>query len=180
MADRTETIGVRVTPAEREKFESHVEESDEFESLSRFLRIAAHRHIVTDDQPEASIDSGEIVDAMEVALSDVSERLEELDNRLAEIDASVRSSDEIQSLTHEIISNLPTEDELVDAMNMEPMSSTSLEAARSLSTVGAWASYFEVPEDKTRRALARAQEFPDVKYIEGDYGYRRYYKTEDI
>ncbi|MFC6719752.1 hypothetical protein ACFQHN_19535 [Natrialbaceae archaeon GCM10025896] len=161
-------------------FEDYLEETVEFQSLSQFFRTAARRHITTSDEQEVSIDPEDIARAVEDALSGVYARLEKLDDQLAELDASVTSSDEIQSLTHEIMAQLPSKEELVDVTEMEPMAPDSVESARQLSTVDAWASYFDVDVDKARRALARAQEFPDVEFRESRFGTRRYYKEEGM
>jgi len=57
MADRTELVQIKVTPEEKQKFREYVESTNEFDSLSRIFRVLAHRHIETDGQQEATVDT---------------------------------------------------------------------------------------------------------------------------
>lgn len=183
MADRTELVQIKVTPDEKQKFQEYVESTNEFDSLSRMFRVLAHRHIETDGQErDATVDTEEIVDAVDIAVADVVERLERVEDKVAELDSSIRTDDEIGQLTHEIVSNLPiyeSDDQIPKPTEIDQGGVEDLEMAQQLSTVDAWADYFEISVDKARRALARAQEHPDVKYVEGARGYRRYYKTTE-
>jgi len=183
---REKQIGVRVSEAEKKKFEKHIDDTSEYDSVPRMMRSLARDHIngYGDEATASTVDADEIVDAVEIGLSSVHERLEELENLVAEVNAATVSSDERSALANDIVTELPVYPDgpdFPDLMELESGSPDNIQTARALSTVGAWANYFGVDEDDARSALARAQEFPDVKYIEGESGYRRYYKTtEDI
>lgn len=178
-------IGVRVSEAEKQKFEEHIKDTSEYDSVPRMMRSLARNHINEyGDEATSAVDADEIVDAVEIGLSSVHERLEELENLVAEVNAVTVSSNENSALANDIVTELPTYadgPDFPDLMELDSGSPYNIQTARALSTVGAWANYFGVDDDDARTALARAQEFPDVKFIEGDSGYRRYYKTmEDI
>lgn len=185
MPNRSELIQIRVTPGEKQQITEFVEETNEYESVSRMLRALAHRHIATDGdmQQEASVDPDEIVDAVDTAMTDVTDQIERVEDTVAELESSVDMDDEIGQLAHEIMSQLPVHesgDDLPDpTTEIDKAAGGELLMAQQLSTVDAWATYLEIPVDKARRALARAQEFPDVQYVEGSRGYRRYYKTSE-
>jgi len=186
MANRDKHIGVRVTEAEKAKFESHVEDTGEFDSVPRMMRNLTRNHINNygEEEDTAAVDTEEIVNAVEVGLSSVHERLERLEDSLAELEAATVTSDEKSALAHDIVAELPVYDDgpdFPDPGDLDTGSPDSIETARSLSTVTAWATYFGVADDDARSALARAQKYPDVKYVEGSLSHRRFYKTtEDI
>lgn len=62
MPDRDEFIGIKVTEEERTKFSEFIEETDEFDTLSRFLRVTALRYInkADEDDESATIDTRRI------------------------------------------------------------------------------------------------------------------------
>jgi hypothetical protein len=177
---RNHKINFWVTEAEKHEFEQYVEQSNEFDSLSRMFRVLAHRHINSDDEREASVDSEEIVDAVDVAVSDVHERLERIEDNIGDLGSEVSTNDEINQLTHKVVSELPVHSS-ADGLpspttEIDSAPADSVQMARQLSTPGAWASYFDVSVKKMRRALGEAQTLPDVRYVEVK-GSRRYYKT---
>ena len=169
MTDRSETIGIRVTPEERDKFEKFLENSDEFDSLSRFLRTIAHRHIATSDETQ-SVDPEEIIDAVDSAIAPLSERLERVEDHVTSIDSNVRNDDKIDRLARDIYSSLPEHrsgDELPDSNQIDQYNNASdLAIAQAISTPYIWAQYYDEDHADARRACARMLEYyPDVKYV---------------
>jgi hypothetical protein len=182
---REEMIGVRVSEAEKRKFNDHIEDSSEYDSVPRMMRTLTRDHINEyGDDATGVVDPEEIVNAVEIGLSSVHERLENFEDLLAEVNAATVQSDERSAIMRDIVSELPVHPDgpdFPDLMEFDWGTSDDIRTARALSTVGAWATYFRVDEADARTALARAQQFPDVKFVQGKRGYRRYYKTtEDI
>jgi hypothetical protein len=180
MSNRDVLINFKVTESEKQKFEEYVENTNEFDSLSRMFRALAHRHIESGDKPEATVDTDEIVDAVDVAMSDVSERLERIEDNIAELDSQVNVDDSVSRLASDVANELPVhgsgEELPTPSTDIDTAPVDSLQMAQQLSTADAWADYYDVEHDRMRRALARALDFPDVKFVElGDS--RRYYKT---
>ncbi|GGC49713.1 hypothetical protein [Haloferax sulfurifontis] len=182
---RDDMIGVRVSEAEKKKFEKHIEDTSEYDSVPRMMRSLTRDHINGyGEEATTAVDAEELVNAVEIGLSSVHERLEELEDMVAEVNAATVSSDEHSALAHDIVAELPVYPdgpEFPHPADLDSGSPDNIQTARALSTAGAWANYFEVDDDDARSALARALRFPDVKFVEGESGYRRYYKTtEDI
>lgn len=181
MTDRSEVIGVRVTPEEKQKFKQHIEENNEFTSLSRMFRTLASKHVRNyGEEDTASIDPEEIINAVEAGLSGVTEQMDQLETRMAELESQVSHSDEIDKLARELYSCLPEyEDEkhMLDPQNMDDTEDKLLQA-KQLSTEFAWQDYFGVEKEELSRAIARMQEyFPDVAIKQdNELDYRRYYK----
>jgi hypothetical protein len=197
MTDRSETIGVRVTPNEREKFEEYLEteEGKEHTSVSDLMRTATHRIVSGDDGAE--IDTDEIVRAVETSLSDVSEHLDSMDSTLTVLLDTVRDDDEIHSLAARIYEHLPAyRDESVfewtewnaarsemEGLPDDPRPKIeTLERARKWSDVRAWADYFDESQEKTQRALSvMLTQYPDSAVAEHptqEDPIRRYYRKE--
>lgn len=169
MTDRSETIGIRVTPEERDKFERFLDDSDEFDSLSRFFRTIAHRHIATSDETQ-SVDPEEIIDAVDSAIRPLSDKLERVEDHVTSIDSNVRDDDKIDRLARDIYSSLPEHrsgDELPNANQIEQYNNASdLAIAQAISTPYLWAQYYDEDHADARRACARMLEYyPDVEYV---------------
>ncbi|NIB98035.1 hypothetical protein [Halobacterium sp. R2-5] len=204
MANRTETIGVRVTEAEKQKFEQYAEEHNEFDSASRMLRVLAHRHINGEgDGVEASIETDELVDAMDVALSGVHERLDRMENHVVAIDSATDTDDDVDKLAREIYAALPVYNDTDDLPGMEEVARALTSEQQSdhsqtqlISSPSVWANYFGADEAQVRKACMRMLDyFPDVEYVTSSMGgydievagepvdirvsERRYFKTED-
>lgn len=198
MANRTETLKIRVTPEEKEDIIEYMEESQEAATISDFGRLVLRRYI-SDSDEEATIDTEEIIDAMDIALSDVHERLEKLDDHILAIEGRTSKEDEIDKLARNIYSALPvceTEDDLAsmaDVARLEDADDFTL--AQMLSTPNAWAQYYGIDETMARRACATMLEYyPDAHFVREEMGgthmdfgdrigevrisERRYYKTE--
>jgi len=174
VTDRTEFVGVRLTPEEREEFENFLREEGEFNSMSRFLRVAAYRYIATSDE-EASIDPEEIIDAVDSAVTPLSERLERVEDHVLSIDSNVTNDDKIDRLARDIYSSLPThttKKELPDFDDIGQFETPSdLALAQAISTPDIWAQYYDEDLADVRRACARMLEYyPDVKYVQDKLG----------
>lgn len=172
MSDRTETIGIRLTPAEREKFESFVEESNEFDSLSRFLRVIAHQRI-NENEEKSSVDPEEITEAVDAAVSPVSQRLEEIEQHILSIDANTSDDDKIDKLARDIYATLPVHDSGSEMVNIEDVlrkpNISELAMAQQISTPYIWSEFFDASIADTRRACARVLEYyPDAEFISED------------
>lgn len=107
MADRSEFVGVRLAPDEHEKFTEYIEDSNEFDTMSRFFRTVAYRYIATEDE-ESSLDPEEIVEAVGTAVTPLFERLDQMEEHIVSIDSNVRDDDKIDRLARDIYSSLPT------------------------------------------------------------------------
>lgn len=172
MTDRTKTIGVRVTPDEHEKFTSYVEESNEFDSLSRFLRVIAYRHIAEEkEEDDASMDPEEIVNAVDTAVAPIADKLDTLQDHVLAIDANVGGDDDVDKLARELYLSLPTHrdaSELPSLRGINDIADTNdLSMVQSFSTPYLWAQYFDVDLGEMRRACARMLEYyPDVEFVD--------------
>lgn len=113
MTDRTEQVKFRVTPEFKTEIEQFIDESNEADSFASLCRTSI-RHRMHDS--ESNIDSEEISRSVEVALEPVERELEELNDRLANVEQQVRAVDEesIDELANDIYQILPelTEDDL--------------------------------------------------------------------
>lgn len=189
MANRTETIKVRVTPQTKEKFEEFIENTGEFPSVSQLLRASANAYIEQDDQQQADIDPEEITNAVEIALSDVTERLDRIEHEVGRVDTAVQPEEEdIDTLADDIAVQLPVMDDGSEFRERNDVLREAthgdlegIEYAQEKSTVGAWSDYVDADKNKTRRALTRAASwYPDVKWVyDEEMGERRYYRTSE-
>ena len=202
MANRSKTIKVRLTPDEKEEIEEHLKEANESASLSDFGRLTLLRHIRTGDEDEApTVDPEQITDGVEVALSDVHERLDRMESHILAIDSHTNNDDEIDKLARDIFTSLPTATDASELPSLFEIGTAGkgddYSLAQSLSTPSAWANYYDVDVSVARRACARMLDYfsADVEYdvlegggdvpVEGK-GYsenvgvaeRRYYKTQ--
>jgi hypothetical protein len=158
MPDRSETIGVRLTPDEREKFEEYIDETNEANSLSRFLRIAAHRHIETEDEDQ-SIDTEELIEIVDSSVSPLYGRIDKIENHLMEIDSNTSNDDKIDRLARDLYSSLPVYSSPEEFPSFTEISNfedpTDLSLVKSISTPYLWAEYFEEDLSDVRRACGR-------------------------
>lgn len=174
MPDRSEFIGVRLTPDEREKFEEYIDETNEANSLSRFLRIAAHRHIETEDEDQ-SIDTEELIEIVDSSVSPLYGRIDKIENHLMEIDSNTSNDDKIDRLARDLYSSLPVYSSPEEFPSFTEISNfedpTDLSLVKSISTPYLWAEYFEEDLSDVRRACGRMIEYyPDVDYVEESIG----------
>ncbi|MFD1646683.1 hypothetical protein [Haloarchaeobius litoreus] len=191
MPNRTERIMVRMTPRKKEKFEEYLEETGEYPSLSQLLRASANEKVEGRMRggEGASIDAEEVTNAVEIAIGDVTERLERIEQEVARVDTAVQPDEEdIDTLADDIAVQLPVMD---SGDGFKPGNDVLREAthgdvdgidyARDISTVGAWSDYVDADANKTRRALSRAASwYPDVKWVhDDDLGERRYFRISE-
>jgi|GEM_PF-5550227 len=189
MANRTETIKVRVTPDKKEKFEKYIEDTGEFPSVSQLLRVSANEHIKQDDEQTPDIDAEQLTNAVEDGLSDVHERLARIEQEVNRVDTAVQpNKEDVDDLADDIAMQLPvmnSSEELRDTnaiMEERAHSGMSdLEFTKEMSTIEFWADFVDADENKTRRAITRAANwYPDVQWTyDESMGKRRYYRTSE-
>lgn len=186
MPDRDETIKARVTNSEKEKFEQFLEKSNEFDSMSRFIRTIAHSHIDKDDEDGHTIDTDELKSAVEDGLTSLESELNEISERLADVEQSVDVDDETASLANDIYEELlvitpSIDDEFEDIRDLDAgrVEAASEEKAKLDGSPQAFSELFAEDLNDVRRALSRAMElYPDVEYVTEENGMRRYYRDE--
>lgn len=169
MAKRTETVGVRLTDRERQKFESFVEESPRFDSLSRLFRVLAHQEINTEDDT-ASVDPEEITRAVDSAVSSVTQQLDDVEEHVLSIDANTTDDDKIGKLAKDIYNTLPVHESGSDMPSIEDVLRRSNisegEITQQVSTAYVWSQFFDSTIADTRRGCARMLDsYPDAEVI---------------
>jgi len=183
MPNRTETIKTRVSPKEKEMIEEYLEKSGEFDSKSRLIRILLHRHI-TNNKQDVEIDTDEIKSVIDNSVGDLQTELNEISERIADIEHKVRNSEDISELANDIYNQMLVLDDSIDEefetiQDFEKLASTPEEEAAFTGSAKAFADLNGVNENTTRRALSRANDmFPDVKFVTERNGMRRYYRDE--
>ena len=190
-------VGVRVSSHEKKKFEEFLEteEGQRHNSVADMMRTTAHDEV--NNAGESDLDSEEIINAMEIALSDVTEELDSLNTQMTVIKDSIGSSDDIQTFAAELYDHLPSSPD--DSILLKPARDddvewlpdehednrpriTTLEEARQWSDKRAWADYFDEPVEKVQRALALCvTQYPDVEVSEevsNENPIRQYYRPK--
>jgi hypothetical protein len=183
---------VRMTPARKEKFEAYLEETGEYPSLSQLLRASANEKVegrMNGGSETASIDAEEVTNAVEIALGDVTERLDRIEQEVERVDTAVQPDEEdIDDLADDIAVQLPVMDSGDEFRERNEVlregtygDLDGIEFTRAQSTVGSWSDYVDADKNKTRRALSRAASwYPDVQWMYDDeMGERRYYRTSE-
>jgi len=183
MPNRTETIKTRVSAKEKEMIEEYLEKSGEFDSKSRLIRILLHRHI-TNNKQDVEIDTDEIKSVIDNSVGDLQTELNEISERIADIEHKVRNSEDISELANDIYNQMLVLDDSIDEefetiQDFEKLASTPEEEAAFTGSAKAFADLNGVNENTTRRALSRATDmYPDVKFVTERNGMRRYYRDE--
>lgn len=171
--DRTERIEIRLTPDEKDEIDTHLDDGIHTDR-SQFFRALAKKEIRGEDS--ASIDTEEIVDAVEIAFSDFNENIEQVNDRLADVEQHLKRSDDIDNLACDLYKELPKAASEEQMRKMKPVIRMPSQEAQVVSTPQIWAEYFDEDIVDIRRVLGRAMEYyPDVKYLTTDDGHRRYY-----
>jgi len=184
MPKRTETIKTRVTKKEKKEIENYLEESGEFESKSRLVRVLLYRHINGNSQQDIQIDTDEIKSAVDDGMDELKIGLNKIEEKIADIEQAVKTSDEISRLANDIYNEMLVLDDSIDKefetiQDFEKIGSTPEEEAALTGSAKAFSDLFGEEEYTIRRALARANDmFPDVKFVTERDGMRRYYRDE--
>jgi len=170
MTERSEIVGIRLTPEERKEFDEFIQEENEFDSLSRLFRVTAYRYMNSGDE-EATVDQDEIIRAVDTSVTPLTERLDRIEEHILSIDSSVTNDDKIDQLARDLYSSLPihsTENDLPDFDEVGQFDTPSdLALAQAISTPEVWAQYFDENLADVRRACARMLEYyPDVEFVE--------------
>jgi len=180
MGDRTELIKVRVTPDHHDEITEYLEETEEFGSLStlgQHVLVQYVRDDGDDSDQSVSIDSEDIIDAVDMGLSPVNERLEKIETELLEVQNLVQTDTEVRDLADQLYDNLlqvPDDDQTIEDLTL-----LKPEEAALVGTPEAFAEEFGEDEGTVRRALDMADKmYPNVDYIVTEIGERRYYRNE--
>lgn len=185
MATRDKVVKLRVTESEKQDFENHVSKTNEFGSISQFLRTTAHNHLSSGD--DQSVNADEIKTAVEDGISGLEAELNSISERLADIEQSVQQDDDVAKLADDIYEELMVftddiDDEFEDIRDFDEArveDSTAQERARLDGTPAAFAELFGEEVNQVRRALSRALDmYPDIEYVAEQDGTRRYYRDE--
>lgn len=195
-------VGVRVSSHEKKKFEEFLEteEGQRHNSIADMMRTTAHNEI--NNAGESELNADEIINAVEIALSDVTEELDSLNTQMTVIKDSISDDKDIQELAAEIYEYLPKHDidpfdfgiehwdpdlqqeeyelGIPDESNFSVNSSEDL---KEWPTVDAFAEYLDEPRADVQRALSWAKEYyPDVKEqeppVKTDLLKSRYYRVK--
>lgn len=173
--DRTERIEIRLTPDEKQEIDEYLDEEKMYTDRSQMFRSLAKREIRGEDT--TSIDIQEIVNGVEIAFSDLTESVEQINDRLADVEQQLERSDDIDALARDLykaIIEVRSEEEM---RQLEPVIRMPDEEAKIVSTPQIWAEYLDEDIVDVRRALGRALEYyPDLKYLTTEDGHRRYYR----
>jgi len=184
MTQRTETIKTRITEDEKNMVENYLEESNEFESKSKLLRVLLYRHIKEDDKQNVQIDTGEIKTVVEDSMDEIEIKLNKMSEKISDLEQTVKTSDDISKLANDIYNQMLVLDDSIDEefetiQDFEKIASAPEEEAALVGSAKAFSDLFGEDEDTMRRGLARANDmFPDVKYVTERDGLRRYYRDE--
>lgn len=186
MARKSERVTLKVTETQKDRWETYAEDNPEYDNLSDLVKLSVEKEMSgaldreAVEQLDVSIDYDDIVRAVEAGLSDVNERLESVDDRLADVESTVKTNDDISKLARDIYEEMVVVEDEAEMRELGPMVSQEVEEELAIqSTPGAWATLFDVDEEDARRALSRAvQLFPDVEYYRTSEGPRRYYRVD--
>ena len=170
MTQRSEVVGIRLTPEEREEFEEFIRETNEFDSLSRFFRVTAYRYMNTEDV-EATVDQDEIIRAVDSSVTPIVERLDRVEEHVLSIDSNVTEDDRVDRLARDLYTSLPTHSSKSGLPDFDEVGQfdtpSDLALVQAISTPQMWAQYFEENLADVRRACARMLEYyPDVEFVE--------------
>lgn len=189
--NRTERVVVKLSERELKRWEKASEKEPNCSNRSEFIRLAVTRQIdgaidrdaVKDLDLGAEVDTEEIINAVDIAMSDVTERLESIENRFSElkVDIEKERGKEVSELAQKVYRALPRVapgEELPDPEKMDHIPEDKM--AEQTSTVYAWADEYDVEQRIMRDALKEAQDaFVDVKVQQArEHGYERYYVEE--
>ena len=188
MGSRSEVVKARVTESEKKEFKEYIENTNEFSSLSQLLRATALSRINSgDDDATASVDTDEIKSAVDDSVSNLGTELEEISNRLADVEEAVQTNDDIGKLASDIYEELLILDERIDEsiedigdLDEGRVKYSGQETQASLSgKPEAFADLFGYEEERVKQALTRAYKmYPDVEYVTTRDNTRRYYRDE--
>jgi hypothetical protein len=179
MGDRSELIKVRVTPDQHADIKAHLDETEEWGSLSTFgqqVLVDYVREGGDGDQTEenVSIDPSDIIDAVEMGLAPVNERLDRMEDELLELQNMVQTDTETRDLADQLYDNLV---HVPDGQTIEDISPLVTNEAFLIGTPEALGEEFGAEPGVVRRALDMADRlYPDVAYIVDSKGDRRYYR----
>lgn len=196
MVKRNKKIFVRVTEDTKDDIEDHVDDPDTpWESKSDLLRGAVHKEI-NDAHIHKALDEAlenhdvglaheQVADAMEIALSDTTEKISLLEDQVADLDHQLRTNEAVTQLARtiqedwlielpegQLLTDIPVNPASIDGMAMEDI-------ARISGSADALAEVLDREEQMVRRALKRAEEiYPRVESMgDPEEGQTRFWKS---
>lgn len=194
MAEKTETIKIRVTEETQKKWKAWADDPETPEtSVAGTIRAAMNAMLTeesTDSDKQQNVaDIAKQMESVDVNLDPLEEKLDEvlrqmdtLDERMDDISASHPVSDEgLLRLADRIYPSLAyVEDPEEDFLHLSAAVGIddSLERAMLTGTPKHLADYYGMEEQAVREALQILEEDHRVDYIE-DSGYRRYYRLSE-
>lgn len=186
MTNRSKTLKIRVTPEEKSKILDYMDESKEADSISDFGRLVILRYIhnkTSEDSGGESLDQEKLINSIEVANSDLTERLESIEDQVARLASRTKRDEEAEDLAHQLKSDLkPVEPgkSLPNTKDIAGPLGKDLKNAQNWGTATAWGKYYDEDTDLVRRALVVAEDwFPAVDYHAEGNGTLRYYRRTD-
>lgn len=171
-----------MTPNKKQRWEQAVDDNPEYDNLTDLVNLSVEREISgaldRDAVRDLDLDTSTLED-LDEHVREMAERLARVDDRVADIESTIKTDDDIAELARELYEELPPLKH-VKEIDVKPRSEMSAdERLRHDSTPDARTNLYEVSADDARRALARAVELiPDVEWTETDDGRRRYYRID--
>lgn len=194
MAEKTETIKIRVSPETRDRWQAWADDPETKETTVAGTIRAAMKDLLQNNNKDGAEDVAALVEQIEQIEADVDlepvenkldrvlDQLDALDTRLDDISASHSvSRDGVIQLAEQVYLLLgyvedPDEDlpRLASAVGID----NPIERAALTGTPKHIAEYLGLEEEAVRDALEILEEDERVDYID-DSGYRRYYRTSE-
>lgn len=184
MPERSTQVKFRVTPEFKAEIDQYVEESPDADSIAVLCRTCL-RHKIHGDNDSGVEAAEEVRREVEDALDPVTEELERLRTRLADVEQAVGPADPtVRELADELYHNLPLYQEWKPIPELEGLEDAiyapdTVGEAQQPSTAKAWANFFDVDEQQVRHAAAEMlKSYPDATYWDDD-GVRRFFRREE-
>lgn len=158
-------VNVKVPESMKERWESHVDESLEANSMSDLVRLSVEKEIQGDTDESDQNDSKHL-EEINRTLKDIQSNIGQLENRLSRVESSTQDDPEIAKLANDIFPLLPdekpgTQDWEVGKAEMDSVAVSHGEHSPEElqkgyeGTTEAFADIFEVTELDARRALEK-------------------------
>lgn len=180
MTSRQATIECRITTERKQQWKAYLEETYEVDTLSDLVRLAVEkeRNDAHDQSPDLADPSA--IDRLDNRLDHVSTQLTQIQTQLETLQSEAVSSqdaaiDQVISTVRSSLIEVPDTETFRELGTIE-VTDPAVEA-RIEGTPARLAELLDVELSHVRRALRKADEqYPDVQYLPGDDGQRRYYR----
>lgn len=180
MTSRQATIECRITTERKQQWKTYLEDTYEVDTLSDLVRLAVEkeRNDAHDQSPDPTDPSA--IDRLDNRLDHVSTQLTQIQTQLETLQSEAVSSedaavDQVVSTVRSSLIEVPDTETFRELGTIE--GTDPAVEARIEGTPARFAEILDVELSQVRRALTKADEqYPDVQYIHGDDGQRRYYR----